>query len=44
VRIGIPEANPSFSLTAALGITFPFNLAVGLPLYFEIARRLSGVG
>ena len=42
VRIALPEANPSFYLTAALAITFPFNLALGLPLYFEIARLLHG--
>lgn len=38
VRIALPEANPSYYLTASLAITFPFNLIVGLPLYFAIAR------
>ncbi len=37
VRIALPQANPGFYLTAALGITFPFNLAIGLPLYYTIA-------
>ncbi|MBL8048337.1 MAG: sodium-dependent bicarbonate transport family permease [Chthonomonas sp.] len=41
VRVGIPEANPSLSLTAALGITFPFNLSLGLPLYHLMAVALS---
>lgn len=35
VRISLPAANPAFYLTSALGITFPFNLAVGIPLYHE---------
>lgn len=42
VRIAIPDANPTLYLTPVLGITFPFNLAVGLPLYFELARALHG--
>ncbi len=41
IRIAVPEANPTLSLTAALGITFPFNIAIGIPLYLELARRLS---
>lgn len=42
VRVSLPEANPTLSLTASLGITFPFNLLVGLPLYDFIARWLQG--
>lgn len=34
VRASLPAANPGLSLTAALGITLPFNLVVGLPLYY----------
>ena len=41
VRIALPDANPSYYLTASLGLTFPFNLALGIPLYLEIARRLA---
>jgi hypothetical protein len=37
--LSLPEANPTYYLTAALGITFPFNLTLGLPLYLEMARR-----
>jgi hypothetical protein len=33
VRIAIPEANPTYYLTLALGITFPFNIVLGIPLY-----------
>ncbi|MFW5691980.1 MAG: sodium-dependent bicarbonate transport family permease [Chloroflexota bacterium] len=42
VRANIPQANPSYYLTAALVITFPFNLVVGLPLYFEFAQFFAG--
>jgi len=42
VRMTLPEANPTFYLTAALAITFPFNLIAGIPIYFEISRRLCG--
>ena len=40
MRIAIPEANPTLSIGAALGITFPFNLTVGIPLYFQMATLL----
>lgn len=39
--VGLPDANPALSLTAALGITFPFNLAIGIPLYAEVATALG---
>jgi hypothetical protein len=42
VRITLPEANPTFYLTASLAITFPFNVLIGIPLYYEIARFLQG--
>ena len=42
MRISIPEANPSFYLTVSLGITFPFNIAMGIPLYFWLAQALFG--
>jgi hypothetical protein len=38
VRIALPEANPTFYLTASLGITFPFNITIGIPLYFAFAE------
>ena len=37
MRISVPEANPSLSLAASLGITFPFNVLLGIPLYYEMA-------
>lgn len=38
MRVAIPSANPSISLTAVLGITFPFNITLGIPLYLAIAH------
>lgn len=38
VRLALPAANPAYYLTASIGITFPFNLAFGIPLYFALAR------
>jgi hypothetical protein len=35
MRVAIPEANTGMCVAAALGITFPFNLAVGIPLYAQ---------
>jgi hypothetical protein len=42
IRIAVPEANPSLSLTASLGVTFPFNIFVGIPTYYLIATALHG--
>ena len=42
VRAGLPEADVGRCITAALGITFPFNLAIGIPLYAALAQRLAG--
>lgn len=38
VRLALPAANPSLSITLALGITFPFNILLGIPLYYAVAR------
>ena len=40
VRLSLPEANPTYSLTAALAITFPFNITFGVPLFFELSKHL----
>ncbi len=42
VRVTLPDANPTLSLTASLAITFPFNLLVGIPVYFQLARWIGG--
>ncbi len=39
-RYAIPEAQPSRYLTMALGITFPFNIVLGIPLYHLVAGAL----
>lgn len=41
VRAGLPEADVGRCVTAALGLTFPFNLAIGIPLYAGFARWLG---
>lgn len=38
VRIALPKANPSYYLTLSLGITFPFNLAFGIPILQKTAN------
>lgn len=42
VRVTLPEANPTYYLTSSLAITFPFNILVGIPVYFQISRWLHG--
>lgn len=44
MRIAVPQANAALSITAALGITFPFNIVVGIPLYIELARWIGSPG
>ncbi len=44
MRIAVPDANPSLSLTASLGVTFPFNIIFGIPLYLSIANALHQTG
>jgi len=41
MRLAIPEASPALFLTLSLGITFPFNVVVGIPLYFGAAQWLA---
>ncbi len=41
MRIAVPQANAALSITAALGITFPFNLLVGIPMYIGWARMAT---
>jgi hypothetical protein len=42
IRTAVPEANPALSLTAALAVTFPFNIVIGIPLYERLAAALAG--
>ena len=42
MRVALPEANPAIYLTLSLGVTFPFNLVLGIPLYMAAATMLVG--
>lgn len=42
VRYAIPEARPSRYFTLALGITFPLNVTIGIPIYHAVATALVG--
>lgn len=39
MRMTVPEANPSLYISSALGVTFPFNIVVGIPLYLAVVQR-----
>lgn len=39
MRMTVPEANPSLYISSALGVTFPFNIVVGIPLYMAMVQR-----
>jgi uncharacterized protein len=41
MRVAVPQANPALGLGAALGVTFPLNILFGIPLYAQLAQRLS---
>jgi hypothetical protein len=38
----VPEADPGVYLPLAIGVTFPFNLTLGIPLYIGLADRFFG--
>jgi uncharacterized protein len=37
-RLAIPEASPTLPLAASLGLTFSYNVTIGIPIYIEISR------
>ena len=39
IRHAIPEANPSLYFGMSLGLTFPFNILIGIPLYVNVVQR-----
>lgn len=41
VRIALPQASPGLYVTASLGVTFPFNLTLGIPYYIALAQALT---
>lgn len=40
LRLALPEANPAIPLAMSLGVTFPFNLLLGIPIYIGVATAL----
>jgi hypothetical protein len=42
MRLALPKAEPSVYLTLSLGVTFPFNIALGIPLYIWLAQMIGG--
>jgi hypothetical protein len=42
LRYAIPEANPSIYFGLSIGITFPINILIGIPLYMWMAQRVMG--
>jgi len=43
MRLSVPQANVSLMLPMALGVTFTFNISVGIPLYLGIIKSLGFV-
>ena len=43
VSVALPGASPSLALMSSIGITFPFNLIIGIPVYFKIAEVLASL-
>ncbi|WP_028307844.1 sodium-dependent bicarbonate transport family permease [Desulfitibacter alkalitolerans] len=41
MRTAVPTANPALSLALALGLVFPFNVTIGIPLYYQIAQMIN---
>lgn len=41
MRMAVPQGNAGLSIAAALGISFPFNIVVGVPLYTWLAQKIS---
>ena len=42
VKDAIPDANPAIYLGLSLGVTFPFNIIIGIPVYHELAKYFMG--
>ena len=44
MRLTVPEANPTLSISASLGITFPFNILLGIPIYHQMILYIQRIG
>ena len=42
MRLALPEAKPSIYLTLSRGVTFPFNVTIGIPIYIYLALLING--
>jgi hypothetical protein len=40
VSVALPQASPTIALMSSIGITFPFNLIVGIPIYLRFAELI----
>ena len=40
MRLALPEANPSIYVPMSLAVTFPFNIILGIPLYYSAVQYL----
>jgi len=40
MRLSLPDASPALYLTPSLAITFPFNITIGIPVYYALAKYL----
>ena len=38
MRVSVPKANSSLSIGTSLGVTFPFNILVGIPVYYKLVQ------
>ena len=43
VTVALPKANATVALMSSIGVTFPFNLIIGIPVYFKVAEFLSTI-
>lgn len=43
MRTAVPEANPALSLAMVLGLAFPFNVTLGIPLYYQAAQMFASL-
>ena len=41
MRMAVPQGNAGLAITAALGISFPFNIVIGVPLYLWLAQQIA---
>jgi hypothetical protein len=41
MRLALPQADPGLYLSMSLGVTFPFNIIAGIPLFALLARALT---